>query len=210
MPLLPKTNKRGSSRQQLDIRGVQDDMLLLAGDRYRMVLEVSSVNFELKSEEEQDALIETYESFLNSLGMPLQILVRTRELDMDKYLTELNAKHENEKERVYRQQLKAYTSFIQTLVHSNKILTKHFYVVVPHDTMRGAEVETVKEQLSLAVDIVRKGLGRLGMQSRVLNGLEVLDLFYSFYSPEQAKLQPLSAQALRAFQSAFATTEAAL
>lgn len=208
MPLSPKTNRKGSARQQIDIRGVQDDVLLLSGDRYRMVLEVSSVNFELKSEEEQDALIDTYESFLNSLGMPLQILVRTRELDLDKYLTELNVKHENEPEAIYRQQLAAYTTFIRSLVQANKILTKHFYVVVPHDTGRNHDFEAIKEQLNLAVDIVRKGLGRLGMQSRVLPGLEILDLFYSFYSPEQAKLQPLSAQALQAFQAAFATTEA--
>jgi hypothetical protein len=61
----------------------------------------------------------------------------------------------------------------------------------------------MKEQLSLTADIVTKGLARLGMQSRQLSSLEVLDLFYSFYSPGQAKRQPLSAQTLKLLSEAY-------
>lgn len=98
---LRKSDKKVSSRQQINIKGVRDGVLLLPRNQYRMVLEVSSLNFELKSEDEQDALIDTYESFLNSLPCPLQILVRTRELDMSKYLADLKTRHADEKENVY-------------------------------------------------------------------------------------------------------------
>lgn len=67
---------------------------MLPNNEYRAILQVSSLNFELRSEEEQDAIIETYESFLNSVGSNLQILVRTREIDMDKYLDDLNERYE--------------------------------------------------------------------------------------------------------------------
>ena len=81
---LQKSKTKASSRAQINIKGVRDGILLLPHNQYRVVLEVSSLNFELKSEEEQDAIIDTYESFLNSVGSNLQILIRTREIDMDK------------------------------------------------------------------------------------------------------------------------------
>jgi hypothetical protein len=87
MYTLLKLKSKKSSRRQIDIKGAKDGILLLPNNRYRSILKVSSLNFELKSEEEQDILIDTYESFLNSLGGPLQVLIRTREVDMDKYIT---------------------------------------------------------------------------------------------------------------------------
>jgi hypothetical protein len=197
MFLLQKSKTKASSRQQIDIKSVKDGVLVLPGNHYRALLQVSSLNFELKSEDEQDALIDTYESFLNSIGSPLQILIRTREIDMDKYLGELDERLAGEAERIYRKQLRNYGEFIRSLITTNKILTRHFYVIVPYDDTAKTDFELVKEQLGLTVDIVTKGLGRLGMHARELTSLEVLDLFYSFYSPIQAKIQPLTEQTMQ-------------
>jgi hypothetical protein len=201
--LLQKSKTKASARVQIDIDGVKDGILLLPHNQYRAVLQVSAINFELKSEDEQDAIIDTYESFLNSVGSPLQILIRTREIDMDKYLAELGEQLASETEDIYKQQLSYYDEFIRSLITTNKILTRHFYVIVPYSGARGVEFELVQEQLSQTVDIVAKGLSRLGMHARELSSLEVLDLFYSFYSPEQAKVQPLTEQALQLVHSSF-------
>lgn len=200
---LQKSNKKASARNQIDIKGVKDGVLLLPHHQYRAILSVSPVNFELKSEDEQDAIIDTYESFLNSIGCPLQILVRTREIDMDKYLADLEANRENEPEVIYRAQLENYGEFIRGLITTNKILTRHFYVIVPYTANGKIDFDGVQEQIGLKVDIVRKGLARLGMSSRKLGDLEILDLFYNFYSPEQSKLQPLSERALELLHSEY-------
>lgn len=207
MSVLRKSNKKVSARQQIDIKGVKDGVLMLPSNKYRSVLAVSSVNFELKSEDEQDAIIDTYESFLNSVGCPLQILIRTREIDMDKYLAELNERVQDETVPIYKQQLENYDEFIRSLITTNKILTRHFYVVVPYDVTSKLDFDAIKEQLGIRVDIVQKGLARLGMQSRELSSLEVLDLFYSFYNPEQAKLQPLTQQALELLHTSYVQKE---
>lgn len=199
---LRKSKNKASSREQIAIKGVRDGILLLPYGQYRAVLEVSPVNFELRSEEEQDAIIDTYESFLNSVGSNLQILIRTREIDMDKYLGDLHDRLEDEAEAIYRQQLENYDEFIRSLIQSNKILTRHFYVVVPYSNTSKVDFELVEEQLNLTLDIVAKGMTRLGMHARQLGCLEVLDLFYSFYSPTQAKLQPLTEQALQMIHTA--------
>ena len=199
---LQKSKTKSNSRAQIAIKGVRDGILILPGNQYRAVLEVSSLNFELKSEEEQDAIIDTYESFLNSVGSSLQILIRTREIDMDKYLEELNERLHGETEKVYKQQLKNYDEFIRSLITTNKILTRHFYLIVPYTATSKTDFELVQEQLNLKLDIVAKGMTRLGMHTKELTSLEVLDLFYSFYNPVQAKIQPLTEQALRLIHTA--------
>ncbi len=195
MFILQKSNKKVSSRKQIDIEGVRDGVLILPDGHYRTVLSASSINFELKSEAEQDALIDTYQSFLNSLACPLQIVVRIREMDMDKYLEEFESRIANESVEIYKTQIQNYTKFVQSLISNNKILSRHFYVVLPFDD-KDADFDMVKEQLNLNMDIVAKGLSRLGMQSRQLSSLEILDLFYTFYNPAQAKRQPISHQTL--------------
>jgi TraC protein len=191
-----KNKTKASSRKQLDIKGVRDGILVLPNNKYRLALELSSINFELKSEAEQDALIDTYQSFLNSLATSLQIIVRVRELDMDKYLEDVKAKGEQETEDIYKQQTDNYCDFVRTLITKNKILTRHFYVVLPYD-LKEKDFDVIREQLSLSADIVTKGLARMGMQARNLDSLEILDLFYSFYSPHGAKRQSLKEQTLQ-------------
>lgn len=199
---LQKSKSKTTSRGQVAIKGVRDDILILPGNQYRAVLKVSSLNFELKSEVEQDAIIDTYESFLNSVGTSLQVLIRTREIDMDKYLEDLNERLHDEPEAIYRSQLKHYDAFIRSLITTNKILTRHFYIVIPYSAPSKSTFDLVQEQLNLKVDIVAKGMTRLGMHTTQLTDLELFDLFYTFYSPTQAKLQPLSAHVMLAINEA--------
>jgi len=199
---LQKSKSKTSSRNQIAIKGVRDGVLMLPNNEYRAILQVSSLNFELRSEEEQDAIIDIYESFLNSVGSSLQILIRTREIDMDKYLEDLTERLDDETEEIYRSQLINYDEFIRSLITNNKILTRHFYIIVPYRPNGKADFELIEEQLNIKLDIVAKGMTRLGMHTNQLDSLEVLDLFYSFYSPTQAKIQPLTEQALQLIHTA--------
>lgn len=202
-----KQKSKSSSRSQIAIDGARDGILILPNHQYRAILEVSSLNFELKSEDEQDAIIDTYESFLNSVGSSLQILIRTREIDMDSYLSDLRSRYEGETEQIYRDQLVYYDEFIRSLIQTNTILTRHFYIVVPYTASGKTDFELVKEQLGLTLDIVEKGMMRLGMHARHLTSLEALDLFYSFYNPAQAKIQPLTERALSLIHTALTKGE---
>lgn len=202
MSLLRKSNDKQSSRRQIAIDGVDDGMLILPSHTYRIILEASSINFELKSEDEQDALIDTYQAFLNGLACPLQIIIRVREMDMDTYLSAFRARVENEKDVVYQQQASQYGDFVQGLVAKNKILTRHFYIVIPFTGQANKNLSLVREQLALSSDIVSKGLARMGVHTRRLGSLEVLDLFYQFYSPGTAKRQSLTEQTMQLFTEA--------
>jgi len=204
--ILQKTRKKASARQQINIKGVKDGILMLSHNQYRVVLTVSSVNFELKSENEQDALIDTYESFLDSLPCPLQIIIRVRELDMDKYLNDLQVRLTDEKEEIYQTQIRNYGTFVQRLVANNKILSRHFYVVLPYASSDD-DFDSAKEQLMLNADMVSKGLMRLGVQTKQLSSLEILDLFHTFYNPAQAKRQPLSQQVVQLLNSSYIRRE---
>jgi hypothetical protein len=197
MPVLRKSDRKASSRLQINIKSVKDGVMILPGGQYRLVLHASSVNFELKSEDEQDALIEAYQSVLNSLVCPVQILICVREMDLDKYIEDFRTKLKDEAEDIYRKQITHYSEFVAKLVAKNKILSRQFYVVLPHTAKDANDFDLAREQLALHADILNKGLARLGMQLSPLTSLELLDFFYSFYNPKQTKNQPITEQTLR-------------
>jgi hypothetical protein len=197
MSLFTKSNNKGSSRTQIAIKGAEDGILILPNGEYRAILELSSINLDLKSEKEQDAILETYQRFLNSLACPIQILVQIREMDMDKYLSSYEARLEHEEEEVYKQQILGYTAFVKKLIKTNKILSRRFYIVVPYKETKKSSIELVREQLNLHIEIIESGLAKIGIHSRQLDTIEVLNLFYTYYNPEFAKTQPLRAQTIQ-------------
>ena len=188
---------KGSARTQIGIKEVRDNILVLSDNSYRSILSTTSLNFELQSDEEQDILIEIFQSFLNSLTVPLQILIRVRELDIERYLENIQSSRSGETQIVYKEQLEHYGKFIRKLISGNKILSRKFYIVIPYDNRSVNEFYLAKEQLMLEQEIIIKGLEKIGMSARQLTGLEVLDLFYSFYRPEQSKMQPLAQEIVR-------------
>ncbi len=197
MYLFGKSNKLGSARAQVDIKEVKNGVLVLSGNRYRIILKTSSLNFELQSEEEQDVIVDTFQSFLNSLNSPIQILIKVRELDIDRYIEEFRQKRQHEQKKIFKDQLENYCSFIKKLVSGNKILSRRFYLVIPFDSKSKIDFSVAFEQLKLEQEIISKGLEKLGMTSKPLTTLEVLDLFYNFYRPDQVKSQPLIKEILR-------------
>lgn len=203
MSLFQKLIKKRSSRPQIALEGIRDGVLALPHRQYRLLLEVSSINFELKSEEEQDNLIDMYQSFLNALPCPLQLLIRVREVDIDNYLEGFAVQAAAEPEQRYKDQITEYGTFVRSLVSTNRILARHFYVVLSYTGETTSDERLIREQLQLSADIVAKGLGKLGIKARTLDSLEVLDLFYSFYNPELAKLQPLTRQTLQLLKESY-------
>ncbi|MGI8420311.1 MAG: TraC family protein [Candidatus Levyibacteriota bacterium] len=189
---MSKSKNKVSSRCQIDIKEVKDDILVLPKNRYRLILESSSINFELKSEAEQDIITDNFKTFLNSLPFPLQILIRVREIKIDNYLEKLQQKRRDEKEHIYKDQINNYGEFIKKLVSGNKILSRKFYLVIPFEpTERHKDFPFIKEQLYLRRDIVIRALDKIGMKAKQLNSLQILDLFYSFYNQNQIKTQEL-------------------
>ena len=199
MLFLTKSKNKISSRRQIQIKEVRDGVLVLPNSEYRVILETSSINFELKSEDEQDVTIDGFENFLNSLPTPLQILIRVREIDIEKFLEQISKTKDEEKEKVYKDQLNNYSYFIKNLIAGNKILSRRFYVVVPYKSIdHGSDFQFTKEQINLNRDIVIRGLEKLGMKTKILGSIEILDLFYGFYNPGQIKTQELKGEVIKA------------
>lgn len=192
-------SKKSSSRGQIQIKEVVDNILVLPGNEYRQILETSSVNFELKSEEEQDVIIDSFQNFLNSLPCEIQILVRVREVDIDRYVEDIGKTKDKETIPAYKKQIEGYCSFVKKLVSGNKILSRRFYIVIPYKhTERHQDMKLIKEHLNLEKDIITKGLERMQMKARSITGLEILNLFYSFYNPESLKTQAITRETVEA------------
>lgn len=189
---LPKFNKKGSSRHQIAIKGVEDSILLLPNNEYRVIIETTSINFHLMSEDEQDAIVDIYRAFLNSMSFPIQIVHKVRGLDLDDYLQGFEDKKSNETVDIYKNQIDGYMKYIKSLVQTNKIPSRQFYIVIPYRTKGKETIEVAREQLANRLAIAEKGLGNVGIKTRLLSSLELLDLFYSSYNASDAKQQPLT------------------
>lgn len=198
MWLLKKSQNKVSSRSQIAIKEVRDGILVLPNHEYRLIIETSSVNFELKSEEEQDVLIDNFQDFLNSLPGSLQILIRIREVDIDQYIAGVELLKESETKKEYMTEIDDYCSFIRDLISGNKILSRKFYIILPYKAEGKKDFDIAKGQLRLTRDLVIKALEKLGMKAKQLQNLEILNLFYSFYNQDQIKTQELTGQTIKA------------
>lgn len=201
----------GASAQQfLAVDNIREDVVLLKGGGLRVVLMCSSINFALKSTEEQDAIIYQYQDFLNSLDFPLQFVVHSRRLNIAPYLESLKDRQKEEDNDLMKIQIGEYIEFVKTFVDLTNIMSKTFYTVVPftptafetkglfHDLLaslkfggngKNAAAEGTfdeqKNQLWQRVDTVMNGLQRLGIRSAPLNTEELIELFYGLYNPTE-------------------------
>ncbi len=201
----------GASAQQfLAIETVREDTAILKDGGLRVILMCSSLNFALKSSDEQDAIIFQYQNFLNSLDFPLQFVVHSRRLNVAPYLESLQTRQKEEDNELLKIQVTEYMEFIKTFVEMTNIMSKTFYAVVPFtppmleqkgilggltsalglakkETAGGTgdSFEEHKNQLWQRVDTVVAGLQRVGVRSAPLNTEELIELFYGLYNPTE-------------------------
>jgi len=201
----PKT----STQRHLPIKEIRDGVIILKNGEARTILMVSAVNFNLKSRQEQDALLNSYGNFLNGLSFPIQVVTQSRTLDLDKYLKELEVVASKQTNPLLQTQTKEYLGFVRELIGVANIMSKTFYVVIPYSTApvnlsffarlfgksssaaTKSGFENIKTQLAERTGLVSNGLAALGLSNVQLNTQEIIELFYSTYNPETSRRQKL-------------------
>lgn len=205
-----KTKKpEPSTKDFVSIADIKDTVLILKNGSLRSIIEVSSMNFELKSSDEQIAIIQAFQNFLNATDFPLQIVVNSRRLDINPYLKSLDALLENQLNELLKIQVVEYTRFVRGLTELGNIMAKKFYVVVPFyaieapptktgflpaikslfaptqfsRTLTDQELETYKIQLNQRIDVALEGISGMGLETKILSGEELLNLYYGYYNP---------------------------
>ena len=197
-----------TTQQFLPIDQLREGIVILKNKALRGVLMVSSLNFALKSEEEQNAIIYQFQSFLNSLDFSCQIIIQSRRLNITGYLEKLTKLEEEQDNELLRVQTAEYRKFIQSLTEGGAILVKTFFVVVPYTILEiegpagtgkkiftAAKIPTLTEevfqrcktQLWQRMEFVALGLRRCGLQAVPLTTAELVELFWSLYHPREAE-----------------------
>jgi type IV secretory pathway VirB4 component len=199
-----------STQALIDIASIADGVVVLRNGGVRQVVMVGGINFDLKSEEEQNLIIAGYQNFLNTLDFSIQILVHSRKLNVQKYLDMLSGRAENESNETLRNQIGEYQRFISSFVTENAIMTKNFFVVVPYDAptlpkgvgmfsgIFGGGKKQEGENMSLQqsvqqvrqrTDHVVQALQGVGLNGIPLNDEELAELFYNLYNPAAIERQ---------------------
>lgn len=196
-----------SSQQFLEVDQIREGVLLLKNRALRGVMMVSSLNFALKSEEEQNTIIYQFQNFLNSLDFFCQIIVQSRRLNITGYLDQLKKLESKQENELLKVQTKEYYNFIKELVTTGTIMSKAFYVVVPFTLLEARGItpkkmlravklpllseedfQRCKKQLWQRMEFIALGLRRCGLQAIPLTTSELIELFWSLHHPRQAEV----------------------
>ena len=213
---LSKPKPGPSTQRFLDIAEIRDDIVILRDGTARAVLLVSSINFALKSADEQEAIVQAYMTFLNSLEYPIQIVIQSRKMNIDPYLKRFSEQSRKTANDLLRTQIEDYRSFISELLELGQIMQKRFYVVVPYDPLSDKQkkffsrltgvlspvstarisqkqLQTRLDQLRRRCEIVSSMLSSMGLDVARLDTQSLIELYYNTYNPDQFDTEKFSA-----------------
>ncbi|MFH1427153.1 MAG: hypothetical protein ABIG60_01320 [Patescibacteria group bacterium] len=211
---MAKNNIKASTQQNLDIAEIKEDAVIMKDGTIRAILLVSSINFALKSEDEQNAIISSYVSFLNNIDFSIQIIIQSRELNIDNYLSQLKQKEKEQTNELLKMQTTEYIEYIGELISMGKIMNKRFYISVPYDPMsdehksfissffevlkpasiikmKDERFQKYKMELNRRLENVMSGLASVSLHAVQLDTQALIELFYNTYNPETSKNQKL-------------------
>lgn len=201
-----------ASQEFVKIKEIRDGIVILKDGGLRAVLMASSINFALKSEENQAAIISQFQNFLNSLDFSVQIVVQSRRFDIKPYVLLLEERAKGQKNELLKLQTREYIGFVKKFTEGTNIMNKIFFIVVPYspaivqvssgvgglsmhlkkssDAQKQGSSENPhrgfdehKTQLEQRVSVVEQGLVRTGVRVAQLGTEEVVDLFYQLFNP---------------------------
>ena len=200
---MPATN--ATAQDFVSIRDIKNNVVIKKDGQMLMLLLASSVNFALKSQDEQRAILLQFQNFLNTIDFSLQIYVQSRKLNIEPYLEILNGLEEKQDNQLMRVQLREYIEFIRTFTANVDVMSKNFFVIVPYsptniDFGKGItnlftpnqkkaavptdmKFEEHRVQLEQRVAVVRQGLSSVGVRSIPLETDDLVELYYHIYNP---------------------------
>jgi len=201
-----------STQDHLEIKDIVDDLVITKSGTVAMVIQTSAINFDLLAEYEQDSKIFAFAGLLNSLNFHIQILIRTRRIDISNYVNYLKNQEKSDMTPGLKKQLNIYTQFIQRLIIENDVLDKNFFLVIPYSpggSMPTANIlkskkskqeieqnmqmkqsqllEKAKIFLFPKRDHILKQLNRMGLGGKQLTTKELITEFYTIYNPEEER-----------------------
>ena len=215
----PQTNPN-STQNSLLIADIRDGIVIMNDGTFRSVIMTKSINFDLMSPEEREAVEYAYQNFLNSLYYPVQIFIRSKKVDMRPYLDKMNKLRTEQDNMLLALLMEDYINFIDILAQETNIMDKQFYVSIPYfpnaDAQKAVdnsrkfltsflapkqphvvvqinepELEAAKQELRNRVQSVMSGLAQVGVQSIPLDTEELIELYYDSYNPDTATRQQI-------------------
>lgn len=204
--------KRMSTQEHLDIADIKDDMVVLKNGKVSIVVETTSLNFDLLDGPEQDAKIGTFAAFLNAINFPVQIVIKTQRTDIAGYMKLLDNYKAKIASEAITDQVTLYQEFISNLTQTTQILDKRFYTVIPTIKLPIIQsnwfkqafgtperianvtkiVQKAKEELYPKRDAIIKQYENMGIAAKQLSNDELIKLYYSVYEPDKLGLDVMN------------------
>lgn len=190
----PAQKIKATTQKFTEIERIIDNVVFLSYGNACLVIEVTATNFPLLSEEERLAKIYSYAALLNSLSFPIQILIRSKKIDISSYLRLLSLEATKTQNQILSSKIKLYRDFVESLIKTNSILDKKFYIIIPYSHLEEGAIKTkthfesARSTLKLKADSLHAQLTRLNLHAKTLNKDELTKLFYSIYNGDLTEI----------------------
>lgn len=178
-----------TTEELMPIQNIRDDVIIAKDGTMSVVLQTSSINFGLLSENEQLAIISSFAGFLNSLSFVIQIVIRSRKLDISQYITRLDEAQKTQTNPLLSTMMNHYRNFIRDTIKENEVLDKQFYVVASVSYLEAGISRNIEDNFDKAITIlvprrdhVLRQMARMGLKAVQLNTSELVSLFYDIYN----------------------------
>lgn len=129
---MPLSGDFGKVQDLVEIKDIRQGTVVMKHGGLRQVLMVGGVNFSLKSEQEQNIIVQAYQDFLNSVTFPMQVIVHSRKINIERYVARLDELRDKETSPLLQDQIAEYQEFVRGFIKDNPIMVKTFLVVVPY------------------------------------------------------------------------------
>lgn len=174
-------NRVATSREQISIHSISNDILEIEKGQFRAIFEVEPLNFLMKSNHEQDVMTHQYQSFLNSIGFPIQILVRVKRRNLDDYVNGYREEASEEKDGFRATLLSDYANHVEDFIDRYRVLERKFYIVIAHDRTEDEDEILTKNKIMKKCDSIYSTLRSIGLDAKQLETPEIVSLFYDIY-----------------------------
>ena len=206
------STKSQTTQDFVPIQEIRDGVIILKNGGMRTIILASSLNFALKSQDEQNSILMQFQSFLNSLDFSIQIFIQSKKLDIRPYVALLEDRYKEQVTELMKIQVREYIEFVKTFVENTNIMSKSFFIVVPYDPAiinvsknpfanilpgknkeknsaetADSQFQENRSQLEQRVAVVEQGLVRCGIRTAELGTEEVVELYYKLFNPGETE-----------------------
>lgn len=183
-----KNTNLSSVQKWLPFQKILDNGIIMLKDfSYIKILKITPINYNLKSNLEKEAILNSYKLFLKTCDFDIQILIQSTKKDLSKNISNIiNREKEN---KIIEDLSNKYINYIQELNNDKKVSSKNFYILIKNSRENKKTKYDLENEKIIVNNLndkyykIKECLSRCeNVVQEVENKNETIEILYKFYN----------------------------